>query len=175
MARHQQHDPQELDDALEHILYEMWKYRQSVAYYGQILHAASDAAIEFRVLHHRVLLEFFYGYPKHEDNIVAWEYVTSWQQTHVATAILWLENYMNRCHVMLAHVSKARTDVAKQGLKSWAGHWPIVEPHLDKTIQDFLGGLSPNHKTICSNWIIAWSKPNVPFHDVLAALAAPLK
>jgi hypothetical protein len=175
MARHQQHDPQKLDDALEHVIYEMWKYRQSVAYYGQILAAASDAAIEFRVLHHRVLLEFFYGCPKHEDNIVAWEYINSWQQTHDPVAISWLESYMNRCHVMLAHVSNARTDMAKQGLKSWSGLWPIVEPHLDKTIRDFLRALSADHKTICSRWISAWSKPNVPYNSVLAELGAVLK
>jgi hypothetical protein len=109
MTKHKQHDPQDLADGLEHIVYEMWKYRQSVAYYEQIAAIGGDAAIEFRVLHHRVLLEFFYpGKAKHEDNIVAWEYIADWDRTHDKTKLPWLELYMIRCHTMLAHVSKAR-------------------------------------------------------------------
>jgi hypothetical protein len=30
MASHKKHDPSDLDDALEHIVYEAWKYKQSV-------------------------------------------------------------------------------------------------------------------------------------------------
>jgi hypothetical protein len=82
MANHHKHHPTDLADALEHVVFEIWKYRQAVAYYPQISHAGGDAALGFRVLHHRVLLEFFYGAPKHQDNILAWEYVDDWQQTH---------------------------------------------------------------------------------------------
>ena len=108
MTKDTRHSPTELSDALEHIMYEIWKYKQSVAEYDQILKAGGDAAIEFRVLHHRVLLEFFYGPLKHEENIVAWEYISSWQSTHDRAAVPWLDQYVIRCHTMLAHISTNR-------------------------------------------------------------------
>jgi hypothetical protein len=139
-----------LSDALEHVIYEISKYRQSVADYSQIYQVGGDAAIEFRVLHHRVLLEFFYGSRNlHPDNIVAWEYVSTWQVAHDRAKILWLDAYMDRCHTMLAHISTSRSEIARGGLKAWGQEWQTVERHLDQTIPEFLGGLSVDHKTIC--------------------------
>ena len=175
MAKHKQHDLTDLADGLEHIVYEMWKYRQSVAYYEPIAAVCRDAAIEFRVLHHRVLLEFFYDRkPKHEDSIFAWEYIADWDRTHDRTKLPWLDSYMIRCHTMLAHVSKARSDMAKTGLKSWGTVWPIVESHLDSVIPDFLKGLSEGHKIICRKWVNEWLNGPYAGRDVLKALAAYL-
>ena len=174
MAKHIKHDPPDLDDALEHVVYEMWKYKQSVGYYEPIRHVGSDAAIEFRVLHHRVLLDFFYGRPTHEDNIVAWEYINGWNQAHEVTKVPGLNDYMTRCHTMLAHISKTRTEIAKRGLKSWGNDWSIVEPHLDQLISDFLGGLTIHHKQICRNWVITWSTGPYPCNDSLGDLLAIL-
>jgi hypothetical protein len=153
MARHEHHSATELSDALEHVMYEIWKYKQSAADYNQIVQVGGDAAIEFRVLHHRVLLEFFYGPPKHRDNIVAWEYISTWQSTHDRADVSWLDPYVNRCHTMLAHISTSRADIAKRGLKAWGQEWQRVETHLDQTISDFLSGLSDDHKTVCLQWI----------------------
>lgn len=172
MAKHVLHSPLDLDDALEHIVYEMWKYKQSVAYYDLIRQAGSDAALEFRVLHHRVLLDFFYGKPKHPDNILAWEYMPDWVQSHDPTRLPWLDDYMMRCHTMLAHVSKARTDIAKRGGKSWHNDWPTVEPHLNRLIPDFLGGLSSGQKQLCRAWVMRWS--TLPYNDALKDIAAAL-
>jgi hypothetical protein len=174
MSRHKKHDPHELDDALEHVVYEIWKYKQSVAHYGLIRHVGGDAAIEFRVLHHRVLLEFFYGPPKHQDNIFAWEYIHDWQRTHEVTKLTWFDDYMRRCHTMLAHISKTRSEMAKEGRKAWDTDWRVVEPHLDQTICNFLGGLAEDHKDICLKWVDKWSKGGHPGNDVLAGLATTL-
>ena len=170
MARHKKHNSPDLVDALEHVVYEIWKHRQSVAYYPQILRVGGDAAIEFRVLHHRVLLEFFYGPAKHQDNIVAWEYIDDWQETHDGTKLLWLDDYMMRCHTLLAHISTTRTEMAKQGIRGWASEWQTVDPHLDQTTSDFLGGLSPDHKKICRQWITKWLNGNHTGNDVLVGL-----
>jgi hypothetical protein len=175
MPDHRKHDPPDLDDALEHVVYEMWKYRQSVADYQQILHAGGDAAIEFRVLHHRVLLEFFHGPAKHRDNIVAWEYIDDWQQTHEGASLPWLDDYMTRCHTMLAHISKTRTEMEKRGLKAWDKEWQTVEPHLDQTISAFLGRLSKGHRKTCLRWINQWSNGNHPGKNALKGLAAAIK
>jgi hypothetical protein len=174
MAKHRTHNPGDLDDALEHVVYEMWKYKQSIWCYGPILQAGGDAAIEFRVLHHRVLLEFFYGPAKHEDNIVAWEYIGNWQQTHPSAALSWLGNYMTRCHTLLAHVSKTRTDMAKAGLKNWGKEWPAVEAHLDQLISEFIYGLSNDHKVICRGWTSKWSAGPFACNDSLKDLVAML-
>lgn len=157
MPAYTKHAPEDLNDALEHVIYEMWKYKQSVMLYEQISKAGGDAGIEFRVLHHRVLLEFFYGPRKHRNNIVAWEFIDDWASTHNRNSIPWLEAYMTRCHTMLAHISKTRTDMNKRNLKDWGVEWQIVEPHLDQTILEFLGGLSKDHKVTCLSWINRWS------------------
>jgi hypothetical protein len=167
VAKHKKHDATDLVEALEHVVYEIWKHRQSVAHYQQIRQAGGDAAIEFRVLHDRVLLEFFYGPEKHKDNILAWEYIDDWQQTHDRTKVLWLVDYMKRCHTLLAHISTTRSEMAKRGLRDWADDWQTVDPHLDQTISDFLGGLSQDHKNICHQWITKWLKGNYPGNDVL--------
>ncbi len=176
MAKHKKHNLQDLADCLEHVVYEMWKYRQSVTYYERILQVAGDAALEFRVLHHRVLLEFFYDRKsKHEDNIVAWEYIEHWEQTHDSTNLPWFKSYITRCHTMLAHISKARTEMAKRGLKSWGADWEAVEPHLDSVIADFLNRLSEEHKTICRKWVNQWLNGPYGGRDVLTALATCLR
>jgi hypothetical protein len=169
MQNHKKHDEADLIDALEHVVYEIWKYKQSIAHYGQIQTVGGDAAIEFRVLHHRVLLEFFYGPPKHADNIVAWEYVADWQQTHPRGSVWWLDNYMKRCHTMLAHISKTRSEIAKLGLKSW-NDWRTVEVHLDQTITAFLAALAKDHQDVCFRWIDKWLVECRPWSDVLMEL-----
>ena len=173
MALHQKtHDPSDLVDALEHVVYEIWKYKQSVAHYFEICAAGGDAAIEFRVLHHRILLEFFYEPPKHKDNIGACEYIEDWKCTHNRANLKWFKDYMTRCHTMLAHVSRARSEIAKRGQKAWDKEWQIVEPHLDETVRDFLGRLSAEHKQTCLEWIRRWSGGNYPGSDVLPTLIA---
>ena len=99
------HSAIELGETLEHIVYEIWKYKQSVADYAHIRRAGGDAALKFRVLHQRVLLEFFYGEPMHKNNILASEYIDGWRSTHNPKRITWLQKYQIRCHVMLAHIS----------------------------------------------------------------------
>jgi hypothetical protein len=160
MSPHSRHTVSDLSDALQHVVYEMWKYQQSVVDYSKILEVGGDAAIEFRVLHHRVLLEFFYGPAKHRDNIVAWEFIDNWQSTHNRAGVVWLEDYMNRCHTLLAHVSTTRTELQKRGLKAWDRDWLVVEPHLDLTISDFLGGLSSDYRKICQDWVNRWINGN---------------
>ncbi len=172
MPIYAKHDPSDLNDALEHVVYEMWKYRQSVADYQKI---GGDAAIEFRVLHHRVLLEFFYGPAKHRDNIVAWEYIDDWQSGHDGASLPWLDGYMTRCHTMLAHISTTRTEMKKRGLKDWRNEWKVVEPHLDQIISDFLGRLSNDHKKICLRWLNEWMNGDYPAKHALKGLAAATK
>ncbi len=171
MPAHTQHSQSDLNDALEHVAYELWKYKQSVMYYRQIM---GDAALDFRVLHHRVLLEFFYGPPKHINNIVAWEYVYDWQNTHPRGNILWLDQYMTRCHTMLAHISTERSRLSRSGLKAWDRDWDEVEPHLDKIIAHFLHGLPPDSKIVCHRWFHQFlTGPHVGkdvLHDLIAAL-----
>ena len=174
MPKHVQHDQADLDAALEHVIYEMWKYKESVAYYEPTLRVGGDAAIEFRVLHHRVLLDFFYGVAKHQDNILACEYIPGWRQTHDPKSQPRLSSYMTRCHTLLAHISKSREAIAKAGGKSWSKHWPVVEPHLDAVINDFLCGLTVSDKKICSDWITRWSTGSYPGNDPLNAIAAAL-
>jgi hypothetical protein len=171
MARHTKHGPDDLKDALEHVVYEIWKYKQSVTDYARIQAAGGDAAIEFRVLHHRVLLEFFYGSPKHEDNIFAWEYIDDWRKTHDSKKVPWLRGYMARCHTMLAHISTKRSEMAKRGLKDWGKDWQTVEPQLDKIILAFISGLSVGHKEIFRGWIKRWASTN-PGSRALSDLAA---
>lgn len=175
MPNHIKHAPSDLNDALEHVVYEMWKHRQSVADYQKILHAGGDAALEFRVLHHRVLLEFFYGPAKHRDNIVAWEFIDNWQSDHDRAALPWLDGYMTRCHTMLAHISTTRTLMKKRGLKDWGDEWKVVDLHLDQIISEFLGGLSKDHKRICLQWVNEWLNGNHPGKDALNDLATTMK
>lgn len=175
MPTHTKHTPADLNDALEHVVYEMWKYKQSVADYGKIWDAGGDAALEFRVLHHRVLLEFFYGPAKHPDNIVAWEFIDDWQSTHDRSCLPWFDGYMQRCHTMLAHISKTRTDMAKRGNKAWNGEWQVVEPHLDQTISEFLSGLSADHKRTCLSWMQRWLNSNHPGNAALTGLVPLVK
>ncbi len=171
MAKHRPHSPAELDDALEHLVYEVWKYRQSVKYCAQ-LWPFGDVAIEFRVLHHRVLLDFFFGSPIHRDNIVAREYVADWETSHDRRGQVWLAAYLTRCHTMLAHISVTRTEIARAGLKDWSDEWLTVEPHLDIVIVEFLRALSPRQQKICANWIKRWSAACYPGGDALVGLAA---
>ena len=169
MPEHRRHTPQELADSLEHVVYEIWKYRQSVADYDRIFKAGGDAAIEFRVLHHRVLLEFFHEPRKHKDNIAAGDFIDDWSRTHDGATLPWLKPYMNRCHTMLAHISTTRSDMAKRGLKRWGGDWKVVEPHLDSVIAEFLKGLSEEHRMICRAWVSKWM--NEALKDVAGWLA----
>jgi hypothetical protein len=75
---------------------------------------------------------------------------------------------------MLAHISTTRSEMAKKGLKSWGNAWQVVEPHLDQTICDFLGGLAKDHKDTCLKWVDVWSNGSYPGNDVLASVAAIL-
>jgi hypothetical protein len=171
MAPHRPHSPDELNDALEHIVYEIWKYRQSVKYYAQLLRFG-DVAIEFRVLHHRILLDFFYSGPKHADNVLAQEYIADWTKRHDPKGQSWLDDYLRRCHTMLAHISVTRTAIARAGLEDWGDEWPRVEAHLNKIIIDFLRALSPERQELCSKWINKWSADRFPGGDALVGLAA---
>jgi len=164
-----------LDDALEHIVYEIWKYKQSVAQYESICRVCGDAALEFRVLHHRVLLEFFYGPPKHKNNIVAWEYVAGWETSHGRTNITWIDCYLSRCHTMLAHISTERTRIARSGRKPWNEEFDTVEPHLNDTIKEFLNSLSANHKEICRTWVSRWNSQSYGGSQFLKELADALR
>jgi hypothetical protein len=76
-----------------------------------------------------------------------------------------------RCHTMLAHISKTRSDIAKRGEKSWGKDWPIVEAQLDRIIAEFFGGLSDHHKDICLKWLGQWSGGRNQGNDVLQGLA----
>ena len=91
-----------------------------------------------------------------------------------STKLPWLKEYMTRCHTMLAHISKTRAGIAKQSGKSWTAHWQTVEPHLDRLITDFLGGLSIHHKSICRQWVVTWSNGAYSCNDVLEDLATAL-
>lgn len=173
--RHRKHPPADLTDAIEHVVYEIWKYKQSVANYDELLRVGGDAAVEFRVLHHRVLLELFYGPAKHQDNIVALEFIDDWQSAHHRSRPPWLDEYMTRCHTMLAHISTTRTEMKKRGLKAWGREWQVVEPHLDQTIIEFLGGISVDHKRTCLSWIRCWLKGNHPGNAVLRGLVSLIK
>ena len=81
---------------------------------------------------------------------------------------------MTRCHTLLAHISKPRAAIAKAGGKSWSRDWPVVEPHLDTVISDFLRGLTVSDKKICSDWVTRWSSRPYPGNDALKAIAAAL-
>lgn len=175
MAKHKEHSAAVLSDALEHVVYEIWKYKQSVADYSQIRVVGGDAALEFRILHHRVLLEFFYGPAKHADNIVACEYISTWQSSHNRTNVPWLDEYVKRCHTMLAHISATRVEITKHGLKNWGLEWQKVEPHLDQVITDFFGGLSDDYKKICLQWINCWLRGCGPWSRVLEPLVSGLE
>jgi hypothetical protein len=170
LPTHTKHADSDLNDALEHVVYEIWKHRQSVESYSIISEVGGDASIEFRTLHHRVLLEFFYCPAKHPNNVVAWEFVDGWQSTQVGQAPIWLETYMTRCHTMLAHISTTRTEMAVRGLKPWGDDWKVVEPHLDLTISEFLRSLSPAHKTICLLWVKKWLSGSYPGKSSLSGL-----
>lgn len=174
MVKGVKHNPLELSEALEHVIYEIWKYKQSIQYYTDIKTAGSDAAIEFRVLHQRVLLEFFYGPPKHANNIVAWEYIDDWQRTHSRTNLSWLDDYMTRCHTMLAHISTQRSKIAKQRRKDWSVDWQVVEPHIDQTITEFLSCLAPEHKEVCRQWVVKWGKIRCIGNEILAEIGVLL-
>lgn len=50
----------------------------------------------------------------------------------------------------------------------------IVEPHLDRTISDFLTALSNENKVHCRNWINEWQEGNYSGWEVLNALAEVL-
>ena len=84
----------------------------------------------------------------------------------------WLDDYMTRCHTMLAHISTLRTEVAKRGLKSWGEQWRVVEPHLDGIIADFLRDLATEHRKICRVWIDRWLTGKFPGNDVLKIIAS---
>lgn len=86
-----------------------------------------------------------------------------------------LGDYMRRCHTMLAHISTTRSEMERNGLKSWGSAWQFVEPHLDRTICDFPGGLAKHHKDICLKWVDAWANGSHPGNDVLASVAAMLR
>ena len=171
MRKHKKHNPPDLEEGLEHIVYEIWKFRQSVAYYDSIRRVGGDAAIEFRVLHHRVLLEFFFGPPKHRDNIVAWEYIDDWEQRYDRSTLPWLDGYLKRCHTMLAHISKTRSDLAKNGSKDWGAEWELVEPFLNEVVADFLNGLDDHHRAICRQWVIRWLNGSHPGNEILKPLS----
>jgi len=171
MGKHIKHRDSDLRDGLEHIVYEMWKYKQSIRYYGPIRAAGGDAALEFRVLHHRVLLEFFHGPAKHPDNILAWEYCANWDSAHQQPT--WLESYRVRCHTMLAHISVQRTVLASKGLKDWGAEFLIAEAHIDQLIAEFLATLVESHKEICRQWIGKWYL-KCPGSDVLSELMVSL-
>lgn len=56
------------------------------------------------------------------------------------------------------------------GIKSWGREWQTLAPHINWTINDFLGALSANHKTICLQWMHRWQAARYTGNDVLAGL-----
>ncbi len=82
---------------------------------------------------------------------------------------------MTRCHTLLAHISKSGAAIAKAGGKSWSRDWPVVEPHLDTVVNDFLRRLTVPDKKICSDWVRSWSSGPYPGNDALKAIAAALE
>ena len=69
MAKHVKHDPPDLDDVLEHVVCEMWKYKQSVAYYAPIRQAGSDLD--------QLIFDFLDGLSIHHKQICR-HWVTTW-------------------------------------------------------------------------------------------------
>jgi hypothetical protein len=174
MAKQVNHSATELNDALEHVMYEIWKHKQSVADYRNIVQVCGEAAVEFRVLHNWALLEFFYGPPRHSDRFVASEFISDWHPTHDRAALSWLDPYIDRCNTMLRPISTGRVAKGKTGLKHWNQDWPETEPYIDRAISEFLTGLSDDHKAICLKWIDRWFDPDRPGSAELADLAPAL-
>ena len=174
MVRRDHQSPELLADALEHVIYEIWKYNQSVGDYRNIVQTGGDAAMEFRVLHNWILLEFLYGSPEHLDRIVASDYIADWHLTHGRATKLWLDPYVDRCRTMLSPISISRVTKGKAGLRPWTQEWPDIEPYIDEAISEFLRGLSADHKTICRQWVDRWFRPGKPGGEALASLASAL-
>jgi hypothetical protein len=168
------HSAAVLVDALEHVTYEVWKYRQSVADYRKLVNAGAEVAVEFRALHNWSLLEFLFGPPRNADLIVASEYISDWQLTHDRAALPWLDPYVARCHTMLSPISTGRVAMGNAGLKHWNQHWPDIEPHIDRAISEFLNALSDHHKSICLQWIDRWFRPGAPGSKELMEIASAL-
>lgn len=74
---------------------------------------------------------------------------------------------------MLAHISTERTRVAREGKKSWAYDFPIVEPVVHRAISEFLGGLPRDYKEVCTRWVREWSPASTILMD-LGTLLDPL-
>ena len=174
MEKRENHSAVELADALEHVIYEIWKYKESIALYRKLVGICGEAAVEFRVLHNWSLLEFFFGPPRQAGRIVASDYISDWDSTHDRAALAWLDPYVERCHTMLSPISTERVAMGNTGLKHWNQDWPEIDPHIDKSISEFLGGLSDEHKTICLKWTGHFLQPGKPGSMELAGLVTAL-
>ena len=174
MEDESRHSADLLADALEHVAYEIWKYKHSVADYRKLVDAGAEVAVEFRVLHNWSLIEFFFGPPGNADRIVASEYIGGWQASHDRAMHPGLDAYVDRCHTMLSPISAGRVAMGKAGWKHWNQYWPDIDPHIDRLISEFLNALSDDHKSICLQWIDRWLRPGAPGSKELAELASAL-
>ena len=136
----------ELERAAEHVVYEFRQFAHARVHFAKLRGTPNpDMALEFRVLHQRILLEFFHTTvdERRERNILAADYITGWD----ATRPEWYRSYIERCHRLLAHISLDRSVLAKDW-SPWWGSDPAqdVERHLLRQIQKFLKRLPGEFK-----------------------------
>ena len=127
--------------AARHVVYEFRQFAHARVHYSELRGTLNPhMALECRVLHHRILLEFFHFdlASRKQRNVLAADYADGWKTTRPP----WFKDYIQRCHRMLAHISLDRCDLdADWG--SWWGADPNqdVEGHLLCQIRVFLRDL----------------------------------
>ena len=127
-------------EEMERLLqYEIWMFRETCDQLNlhQQTQFERNLLLESLATHARILIEFFYGDRKYLNDLVAQDLLPkniTWKDERPAKTEL-LEEVRNKADKQLAHLSRWRIKIEKEGKKGW--DWKGIKTDIEKVIEKF--------------------------------------
>jgi hypothetical protein len=131
--------PATKEEKEEHLNYEIWMFRETCDQLNllQKTRFERNLLLESLATHARILIDFFYGEKKYQNDLVAQDLLlnnVNWQNERPPETKL-LEEAKSKADKQLAHLSLWRIKIEKDNKKGW--DWQGIRKDMDKVIEKF--------------------------------------
>jgi len=152
MGKATNYSPEELLKMVEHVAYEIGRFRWAdqtlVQLRGENMSEGQwhDAVLESWAVHLRILADFFYAAPR-QDDVTAGHFIKGWQAPAKSRLLAETERKADK---QLAHLTLARAGEYGAGRKGW--QCGQVAAEIEECVSLFLKGLTPALKSEFAKW-----------------------
>ncbi len=123
----------------EHLKYEIWMFRETCNQLNlcQKTPYERNLLLESLPTHSRILIDFFYGDKKYQNDLVAQDLLpnkVNWLNKRPPITEI-LKEAKKKADKQLAHLSRWRIKLEKDGKKGW--DWEGIKKDIEKVIEKF--------------------------------------